>query len=81
MLGIIRQLLSGPRPFTELYKSCPSPSTLSERLTELEAEGILERHPSSARRSHYRLTEKGEALGQVLQALNDWAERWLPSSR
>ncbi|MDQ3958465.1 MAG: winged helix-turn-helix transcriptional regulator, partial [Actinomycetota bacterium] len=51
---------------------------LSERLKELEHEGIVERTvtPSTPVRIEYRLTDKGRALASVVRAVADWAETW-----
>jgi DNA-binding HxlR family transcriptional regulator len=52
---------------------------LSERLKELEAEGILVRTviPDMPVRVEYHLTEKGQSLKQVLETISAWAETWL----
>jgi DNA-binding MarR family transcriptional regulator len=52
---------------------------LSERLRELEAEGIVVRAviPESPVRVEYALTEKGRALESAIVAIAEWAERWV----
>jgi len=52
---------------------------LSERLKELEATGILERcvYPETPVRIEYRLTEKGKALGPVIEAIRQWGHEWI----
>ena len=52
---------------------------LSERLKQLEAEGIVTRtvYAETPVRVEYRLTEKGRALTDVVVAISVWAERWL----
>ena len=67
---IVHDLSEGPRRFSELERSCPgiSPRTLSERLRVLEQEGILQR-TSARRRVDYSLTEKGEALLPIIDAM------------
>jgi DNA-binding HxlR family transcriptional regulator len=52
---------------------------LSERLKELEAEGIVTRTvvASTPVRVDYALTEKGQALSEVIAAVSTWAEKWL----
>ena len=67
---IVHDLSEGPRRFSELERSCPgiSPRTLSERLRVLEQEGIIER-TSARRRVDYALTEKGEALLPIIDAM------------
>jgi DNA-binding HxlR family transcriptional regulator len=55
---------------------------LSERLKELESEGIVIRTvvPSTPVRIDYELTEKGLALNEVILAVSAWAEAWLTST-
>ena len=80
--AIVRGLLSGLTHFGELTAAIPelSDRMLSERLKELEAEGIVERRvlPSTPVRVEYHLTEKGRALERVLCAISDWANEWGP---
>jgi DNA-binding HxlR family transcriptional regulator len=76
---IVRGLLSGDVRFTDLRDGVGvSDHVLSERLKELEAEGIVIRTvtPTTPVRIEYRLTEKGRDLERVMQELADWAERW-----
>jgi DNA-binding HxlR family transcriptional regulator len=82
-LLILRDLvMHGPRRFQDLQQSLAgaSPNTLSARLKRLEAAGVIARrfydqHPP---RAEYVLTDKGRALGPVLQALKSWGERHHP---
>lgn len=78
---ILRILMDGPCRFGELTERIGTISerVLSERLKDLEAEGILERHvdPGPPIRSEYRLTEKGQAFWKVIDELGKWAERWV----
>ena len=79
--AIIRCLLAGKVRFSEIRASVPglSDRLLSERLKELEGEGVVERlvlHQTPVR-IEYRLTPKGEALATVVQAVSVWAEEWL----
>ena len=78
---IVRALLSGASRFGEIRSTVPglSDRLLSERLKELEAEGIVERQvlPETPVRIEYRLTPKGEALASVVTAMSAWAEEWL----
>ncbi len=80
--AIVRAMLSGVTQFSGLRESVPglSDRMLSERLKELEAEGIVLRTviPEMPVRITYALTEKGRALSDVLDAISLWAERWLP---
>jgi DNA-binding HxlR family transcriptional regulator len=79
--AILMVLLQGASRFTEIVNAVPglSDRLLSERLKELEAEGIVKRtvHPEMPVRVEYRLTEKGRDLSGVAEAVTDWASRWL----
>ncbi|WP_084659077.1 winged helix-turn-helix transcriptional regulator [Thermogemmatispora onikobensis] len=78
---LIASLLDGPRRFGELTTIVGglSDRVLSERLRELEQEGIVERvvYPHIPVRVEYQLTEKGRALKPVIDAIHAWAERWI----
>jgi DNA-binding HxlR family transcriptional regulator len=78
---ILRALTSGICRFSDLTAAIPglSDRMLSERLKELEAEGIISRTviPETPVRIEYHLTEKGAALGRVLSELTEWADTWL----
>ena len=52
---------------------------LSERLQELEQEGIVERTvvPVTPVRVEYALTKKGRALSATIDAISDWAHKWV----
>jgi DNA-binding HxlR family transcriptional regulator len=52
---------------------------LSQRLKDLEDEGLVERSVGAGRpaRVEYRLTEKGTELGEVLLDINRWALKWI----
>jgi DNA-binding HxlR family transcriptional regulator len=52
---------------------------LSERLQELEHEGIVERTviPDTPVRVEYALTKKGRALTSAIDAISSWAEKWI----
>ena len=78
---ILRAMLGGVERFSDLTAAIPglSDRLLSERLKELEAEGIVTRTviPETPVRVEYHLTEKGRALGSVMEAVSAWAEEWL----
>lgn len=80
--AIIRAMLGGVCRFSELTELVPglSDRMLSERLKELEAEGIVERtvYPDTPVRIEYHVTEKGLALASVVDSIAAWAETWLP---
>jgi DNA-binding HxlR family transcriptional regulator len=79
--AIVRAMLAGCNRFTELSATIDgiSDRMLSERLKELEAEGIVVREvtPSTPVRVEYRLTDKGRALASVINAVAAWAVDWL----
>jgi DNA-binding HxlR family transcriptional regulator len=79
---LLEALLQGPRRFCELTTSVEglSDRVLSDRLRELETEGIVERtvYPHIPVRVEYQLTDKGRALAPVVQAIHKWAEEWIP---
>ena len=83
--AVIRLLLTDRMRFAELRGSIPdiSDRMLSERLRELESEGIVARIvvPETPVRVEYQLTEKGRALEQALCAVGRWAERWVSDVR
>lgn len=82
---LLNALMGGPRRFCELTAVVErlSDRVLSDRLRELEMEGIISRvvYPQIPVRVEYQLTEKGHALKPVIDAIHTWAERWVePSS-
>lgn len=56
-----------------------SDRVLSERLKELEREGILERRvfAETPVRIEYALTEKGKALSPIIAAIEAWSYEWV----
>lgn len=85
--AVIQLLLGGRKRYAELRDAIPdiSDRMLSERLRELEGEGILARIviPETPVRVEYELTEKGRALERSLTEIGKWAEKWIgvqPSS-
>jgi len=78
--AILCSLSDGPRRFGELARTIPglSDRLLSQRLRELEREGLVEREvePGTPVRVTYALTEKGAELGPAIQELKQWAKRW-----
>jgi DNA-binding HxlR family transcriptional regulator len=55
---------------------------LSERLQELEQEGLVERTvvPETPVRVEYSLTKKGRALTDAMNAISNWAEKWVDAA-
>lgn len=77
---ILRALLAGGQRFSDVRAAVPglSDRLLTERLRELEREGVLTRsRPSSPGGSSYILTAKGRALAPVLDAVSSWAATWV----
>jgi DNA-binding HxlR family transcriptional regulator len=79
--AIVAVLMDGPLHFSEIRRLVPdiSDRLLSERLKELEAEGLVERRviDGSPVRTEYSLTEKGKALEPSVRTLQSWARSYL----
>jgi DNA-binding HxlR family transcriptional regulator len=79
--AIVRAMTDGAVRFGDLAAAIPgiSDRMLSERLKELESEGLVTRsvYPEHPVRIEYRLTAKGRDLGAVMDAIAAWAHRWL----
>jgi DNA-binding HxlR family transcriptional regulator len=79
--AVIQLLLQRRMRYAELRDAITdiSDRMLSERLRELEAEGIVARIvvPETPVRVEYELTAKGRALEHPLAAIGKWAERWI----
>jgi len=79
-LLLVRELLSGPKRFSDLHRSLPGLGTalLSERLRHLQDEGLLHAVtlPAPARSAAYELTEAGAELRPVVMAIARWGLRW-----
>ena len=77
---MLRCLMEEPRRFSDIsaYVSGLSDRLLSQRLQELEEAGIVARQVYAQRPVvvEYSLTEKGEALRQVVSAIQAWADDW-----
>jgi DNA-binding HxlR family transcriptional regulator len=75
-------LMDGPRRFGELEQAVPgiAPNTLTQRLRELESEGIVVSRPyqERPRRLAYELTQDGRDLAGALRALAQWGARHAP---
>lgn len=81
---ILRELTWGSTRFSEIQRGVPlmSPTLLSRRLKQLEAEGIVERRqgpekqPGGRRGASYHLTPAGQEFAPVVEALGVWGQRW-----
>jgi DNA-binding HxlR family transcriptional regulator len=78
-LLVVRELLLGPKRFTDLRAGIPkaSPNVLAQRLRELERAGVVRRRklPPPAASRVYELTEWGEELEPVIIRLGRWGAR------
>jgi DNA-binding HxlR family transcriptional regulator len=84
--AIVFLLLRSRCRFATLRDAIPdiTDRMLSERLQELEEEGIAKRTviPATPIRVEYALTKKGRALASAIDAMAAWAERWVePGAR
>ena len=79
--AIIYVLLKERCRFAALRAGIPgiTDRMLSERLQELEEEGIVERTvvPETPIRVEYALTKKGRALSEPIEAITQWAHKWV----
>ena len=78
--AIIYLLLRSRCRFATLRDAIPdiTDRMLSERLQELEAEGIIDRTvvPDTPVRVEYALTKKGRALADAMDAIAEWSSKW-----
>ena len=81
---ILRDLLTGKRRFAQFLASPERITTnvLADRLTRMEAHGLIQRRAYSERppRYEYLLTEKGAGLLPVLQEISRWANTHIPGT-
>jgi DNA-binding HxlR family transcriptional regulator len=77
---ILRDLYSGPKRFCELEKSVGkiNPRTLSQRLDDLEAHGIITKQSFAEvpPRIEYTLTAKGHDLAPILKQMATWGNKY-----
>ena len=78
-LLVVRELLLGPKRFTDLRDGLPksSPNVLAQRLRELEQASIVQRRklPPPAGSWIYELTDWGRELKPIVISLGSWAVR------
>jgi len=78
-LLVVRELILGPKRFTDLRAGLPgiSPNVLTQRLEELEESGLLRRRklPPPASSWVYELTDRGLQLEQVIMSLGRWGAK------
>ena len=79
--AILRAMRFGYVRFSDISDAIPGlhDRLLSERLKELEHEGVVARTviPETPVRIEYHLTDKGVSLYATMDAIADWAERWV----
>ncbi|MEU7060943.1 winged helix-turn-helix transcriptional regulator [Streptomyces sp. NPDC046197] len=84
-LLIVRELLAGPRRYTDLHADLPGVSTdvLASRLKDMERDGLATRRrlPPPGAAYVYELTSRGRELLPVLQALGTWGQAELGERR
>nr|WP_145486419.1 MULTISPECIES: helix-turn-helix domain-containing protein [Streptomyces] len=84
-LLIVRELLAGPRRYTDLHADLPGVSTdvLASRLKDMERDGLATRRrlPPPGAATVYELTSRGAELLPVLQAFGAWGEAELGERR
>ncbi|MGG0642624.1 helix-turn-helix domain-containing protein [Sporosarcina gallistercoris] len=79
---VIYQLLLGTQRFREIQSAIGiSGKVLSDRLKDLESQGIVKREvfPKTPVIIEYSLTEKGYAMEPVLKEIENWSQLWVPS--
>jgi DNA-binding HxlR family transcriptional regulator len=78
-LLVVRELLLGPKRYTDLRRGLPtaSPNVLSQRLAELEGAGVIRKRklPPPAGARVYELTDWGRELDETVMSLGRWAAR------
>ena len=79
--AVLRVLGSGPARFNEILSAVPNLSDrlLTERLRELEREGLVSRSVSQDRpiRVTYELTDCGRSLSEIICTIGTWSARWV----
>ncbi len=77
-LLVIRELLAGTTRFNDLRRGNPkmSPALLTKRLRSLERAGVV-RRATVGHHTAYTLTEAGEELRPIVDAIGTWGVRWI----
>lgn len=79
-LIVLHDLQEGEKRFNELKRSTGSSArTLSRVLDDLQGTGFVDRRleEDAPVATYYSLTDKGESLAPVFDAIESWAEEWL----
>jgi DNA-binding HxlR family transcriptional regulator len=78
---LLRELIAGSVRFNDLRRGVPkmSPTLLSQRLKELEEAGVIERKELRSEKGvfEYHLTEAGQDLRAVVEAMGFWGQKWI----
>jgi DNA-binding HxlR family transcriptional regulator len=77
---VIYLLLLGPQRFNEIQSSIGiSGKVLSDRLKELEYQGVVKREviPETPVIIEYSLTEKGHSMEPILRTIENWSQLWI----
>ncbi len=81
--AVVRAMLLGASRFSDIRAAIPgiTDRVLSQRLKDLEADGIITRQVLEERpvRVEYTLTEQGKSLAGVVDAIASWADEWFPA--
>jgi len=84
-LGILSQLLTGAKRYSEINKKIPgiTEKMLTQQLRELEEDMIVKRkiYPEVPPRVEYSFTELGEELTKILFELEIWGSHFLTATR
>lgn len=79
---LVRELVAGSTRFNDIRRGVPrmSRTLLAQRLRELEAAGIVERHPVEGTQAvDYLLTDAGKDLLPLVEAFGIWGQKWVES--
>lgn len=78
---ILRNLMNGPNRFSDFKKTIPgiSSKVLSESLRSMEEDGIITKEVGEGVNPPvtYSLSELGESMRPVIDAMHDWGEMYL----
>jgi len=77
---VIRELMSGSHRFNQIRNGVPlmSPTMLSQRLKTLVDAGVVDRRMADdGKTAEYYLSEAGEELRPIVEALGAWGHRWV----
>ena len=81
---IVYELINGARRYNEIQKAVPqaTPRMLSKQLKELEKDEIISRtlYPVVPPKTEYSLTELGQSLVPIVEALCSWGEHYFKAT-